>query len=63
MAYAQTVFHSCAEEVGLFNGTVVVVRQGVVRRDGVAMWVVGELKAYFEGRTASEGFVDRILAF
>ena len=62
VADAQAVFHAYTEEVGIFEGTVVAVRQDVVRRDGVAMWVVGELKAHFEGRTASEGFVDRVLA-
>ena len=62
VADAQVVFHAYTEEVGIFKGTVVAVRQGVVRRDGVAMWVIGELKAHFERRTASEGFVDRVLA-
>lgn len=49
-------------EVGVFNGSVVVVRLGVVRRDGGATWVVEELKAQFESWAANEGFVDRLFA-
>lgn len=62
VADAQAAFHDYAQEVSMFNGTVVVVRQGVVRTDGVAMLVIGELIAHFQGRTASEGLVDRVLA-
>lgn len=62
VADAQAPFHEYAEEVGILNQTVVVMRQGVRRRGGVATWLLGELKAHFEGRTASEGFVDRVLA-
>lgn len=62
VADAQAAFHEYAQEVSIFNGTVVVVRQGVVRTDGVAMLVIGELKAHFQGRTASERLVDRVLA-
>ena len=34
---AQAVFHEHGDEAGIFNGTVVFVRQAVVRREGVAM--------------------------
>lgn len=61
-ADAHAVFYEYANEVGMLEGTVVVVRHGVAMRDGVAMWVIGELKAHFEARTASQGFVDRVLA-
>lgn len=62
VADAQVVFREFADEVGVFDGTVVVVRQSVANRDGVAMWVIGELRGHFEGRTASQGSVDRVLA-
>ena len=61
VADAHAVFDQYADEVGVFDGTVVVVRQGVSMSDGVATWVVGELKTHFQGRIASQGFVDRVL--
>lgn len=42
--------------------TAVVIRQGVAKKDGMAMWIIGELKAHLEGRTVSKGFVDRVSA-
>ena len=58
---AQAVFHEHVDKVGTFNSIVVVVRQGVVRREGVVMWIIGELKPISTG-TASESLVDRVSA-